>query len=406
MTTNIPVDIRAFLETSVGDDLTNYQIEVHEGNKKGEGYLGDLLFVSLTNRKTNEELHLVIKQALASGTETSSNFVSSIFQNESSFYENLWPSLKKFQGNFPNAKQFLKVPKHYAIDTKKGAEKILLENLRYKGFRNHVKTDFFKKEQLEYVLKCYGQFHAISMALRQINPEHFQEIADRLVECSGVFSEMPFFQQAICLCCQDVISSFNETEEKIVEKFKVYAKKGPEIFNKIRKYNGINRVIIHGDCWSNNIMFKYNDNDDIEDIRFIDFQLTRVGTVVYDLSYCIYASCSGETIDNLDYYLKIYHQSLSESLKGYDLDPELIYSYENFKDEWKQYSKFGLIMGLLANSGKHRDLDSVPELTELIDNQVNGRNDGINPKINRHISEKFLDIGRSLVLHACKNGYV
>ncbi|CAH1170178.1 unnamed protein product [Phaedon cochleariae] len=402
MTTNIPVDIRAFLETSVGDDLTNYQIEVHEGNKKGEGFLGDFLFVSLINKKTNEALHLGIKQVLASGTGASSNFISSIFQKEFTFYEQVWPNLQKFQGSFPNVKQFLKVPKYYAIEAKKGAEKISFENLRYKGFRNHVKTEFFTKEQLEYVLRCYGQFHAISMALREINPEHFQEIADRLLECPEVFAEMPFFQRALCQCCRNVLSSFNEeTEKEIIEKFKVYGEKASGIFSEVKNYKGKYRVFVHGDCWSNNMMFKYDEKDEIEDLRFIDFQLTQVGTVVYDISYCIYASCSEETIDDLDYYLKIYHRSLSESLEGYNLDPKSIYSYEVFKDEWKQYSKFGLLMALLVNSGKHSDLESVPVLTELIDNDETGKDEYIVPQ-----SEEFLNIGRNLVLHAYKNEYL
>ncbi|CAH1170180.1 unnamed protein product [Phaedon cochleariae] len=404
MMSEIPVEIRECLKKSVAENLDNFHVEIHEGNKKGEGFLGDFIFLSLTNKKTEEILHLAIKQALASGTDVSFKFVSNVFHNELWFYDTIWPAFKKFQDNFPDAKKFSKISRHYAIDARKGAEKLILENLKTQGFRNHNKTDCFEKKHLEYILRNYGQFHALSMAFRKLDPEIFQKITEPLVDNSQGLVDLRFYKRLVNQCCRNVLSSFNrESDIEMYEKFKVYAEKGSDILKETSNYRGKNLALMHGDCWSNNIMFKYDDSDNIEDIRFIDFQFTKLGTVVFDLSYCIYASFSKEILDDLDHYLRVYHQSLSESLRGYKLDPDLLYPYDDFIREWKQYSKFGVIMGILCNSGKNIDLESMPLLTDLIDEEENRENDENTTDSFSFPSE---EIARTLVLHAYVNNYL
>lgn len=71
--------------------------------------------------------------------------------------------------------------------------------------------------------------------------------------------------------------------------------------------------------------------------------------------------------DDLDYYLKIYHSSLSETLKQFDLDVESIYSYETLKTEWSKYSKFGFAMGILGWKIKTTDSNQIKETLDFTD---------------------------------------
>nr|CAH7750542.1 unnamed protein product [Callosobruchus chinensis] len=62
-------------------------------------------------------------------------------------------------------------------------------------------------------------------------------------------------------------------------------------------------------------MFSYDETNTAKDIRLIDFQLCRIGTPVFDLSYCFYSGASKALLSQLSYFLDVYHQSLSQSLE-------------------------------------------------------------------------------------------
>lgn len=49
-------------------------------------------------------------------------------------------------------------------------------------------------------------------------------------------------------------------------------------------------------------------------------------------------------MDDLDKYLKIYHDSLTEFLIELGSDPEKLFPMSVLKEHWRKYSKFGLVM--------------------------------------------------------------
>lgn len=50
-------------------------------------------------------------------------------------------------------------------------------------------------------------------------------------------------------------------------------------------------------------------------------------------------------MEKFDYYLKIYHDIFSETLKNFNLDPATIFTFEDLKKEWKNYCANGIIIG-------------------------------------------------------------
>lgn len=100
------------------------------------------------------------------------------------------------------------------------------------------------------------------------------------------------------------------------------------------------------------------------DIQLIDFQLTRIGTPVYDLSYCLYAGASSDVYNNLETYLKIYYDSFSQHYKKI-VDEEPPCTFDEFKSEWIQYNKFGFLMALMIRKIKSTNKEDILDVTDL-----------------------------------------
>ncbi|ENN80232.1 hypothetical protein YQE_03339, partial [Dendroctonus ponderosae] len=94
--------------------------------------------------------------------------------------------------------------------------------------------------------------------------------------------------------------------QPLVDDFDNYKSRG---FN----YTGKYAAWTHGDCWSNNLMFKYRANGELEYIKLLDHQLGRDSTPVHDLSYLFYSGASKAEFDKLDYYtIRVFQNSLGE----------------------------------------------------------------------------------------------
>ena len=81
----------------------------------------------------------------------------------------------------------------------------------------------------------------------------------------------------------------------IVEKF---APEKPELAHRMKKFSEIYNstlsevsspkpsqfcAVLHGDCWSNNFMFKYDDEGNLKALMVVDYQLMRYGCIAHDL---------------------------------------------------------------------------------------------------------------------------
>lgn len=76
-------------------------------------------------------------------------------------------------------------------------------------------------------------------------------------------------------------------------------------------------VLNHGDCWSNNILFKYaEDNCTIEETFFVDFQNPTFTPPGQDLFYFLLSSTQlNIKLDKFDYFIRYYHEHLVHNLK-------------------------------------------------------------------------------------------
>ena len=50
-------------------------------------------------------------------------------------------------------------------------------------------------------------------------------------------------------------------------------------------------AMLHGDCWNNNFMFKYDDEGSLEELMVVDYQLMRYGCIAHDLVSPLDSAC-------------------------------------------------------------------------------------------------------------------
>lgn len=95
----------------------------------------------------------------------------------------------------------------------------------------------------------------------------------------------------------------------------------------------------------------------------------NVGSPMLDLSYAFYASCtSEENLSQLDYYLDVYYDALSATIKELGSNPDQLYPKSVIKEHWKKYCSFSLIIviSLIASSLYNVQLNIV----ETMDNPM------------------------------------
>lgn len=102
-------------------------------------------------------------------------------------------------------------------------------------------------------------------------------------------------------------------------------------------------------------------------IKLVDFQISRISIPVCDLSHFLYSCTSTNILNNLDEYLRIYYESFSSHLRKLGSDSEELFPYHLFMDQWKKYSKYGLLMALFIIPLMLCDSDESPEISDFFE---------------------------------------
>lgn len=122
------------------------------------------------------------------------------------------------------------------------------------------------------------------------------------------------------------------------------------------------------------------------------------GSPIFDLSYILYSGASEDNLNKFDDYLEIYHNSLTNTLKEFDLKAEIVYSLKMFKEEWKKYCKFGFPLALGIWKLKLIDQNELPDFSKNIDD--------VTMKIAECFEEDYKNRIRELVFHLNSNGFI
>ncbi|XP_076241746.1 uncharacterized protein LOC143183864 isoform X2 [Calliopsis andreniformis] len=316
-------------------EITN--LEEEPGSGRGDNYTSMLYRVRAKGRKqtANREWinyeRAIIYKVLPTSRERREAFKSELlFQNEVAFYTNVWPALNKLQAN--GKKVFDGVAKIYTAQV----DLIAMEDLKQRGFKMADRRKGLQLDQLKQVLKALAGFHALSLTLKEIRPVEFarltdpgagQGIQEALFRPENEDWYRQYYQvaakNAIRMVSDGLPAHMEHKRVEIMEKLRAFL--NDDVFFRtmceLASTQGPLTVFCHGDCWTNNFLFKDDAERNEEVVYLVDFQLSRVGSLALDLANLLYCCTSGEIRRaHMTQLLQHYHSHLMSSL--HVLNPE------------------------------------------------------------------------------------
>ncbi|XP_020811425.1 uncharacterized protein LOC110186561 [Drosophila serrata] len=235
-----------------------------------------------------------------------------IFPKEKMMYETIIPQLEQLYEEAGLMVKF--APKCHWAEELNGRICLVQEDLRTKKYGNISRLKGFDMAQMHRVLEKLAEFHAASAVWRQRNgpfPEDFQRtyLPANYNKSKSYQARVQSYKAAMAswgLADHEQYVNRIPTADQFVQSYARCFNNNPQEF----------KVLNHGDFWSSNIMLSYTQSGEINQLRFVDFQLCKWGSPAQDLWELIIGSAKHSIrIQHFDCFIRIYHSHLVRCLK-------------------------------------------------------------------------------------------
>ncbi|XP_052890996.1 uncharacterized protein LOC128299163 isoform X2 [Anopheles moucheti] len=329
----------------------NFSIAFDFGSSKGDGFVGQMFKATISERDRNEVYLCKIPPLDDDRREQFGSMTA--FAREVLVYDRFLPTIYEYQRErgilSPEDGGFFHTPRCYYAHCDEVAQEsvIIMEDLREREFRLWNKHKIIDYDHATLFMTHLGRLHAISLAMKRDQPERFEQFKlpnpfDPMLKADGPFKNMILSQ------LQMVIDALNEQDT--IERAKMEQLK-EEVFDELLRCGTAQlaepyTVVGHGDCWTNNMMFRYEEGKPQEIILF-DWQVMRYVTPVQDIVYFIFC-CTDEEFRR-EYYeemLDIYYRSLSTMLAKLQHDVKELFPRSAFDEQLRVFGRYGILMGM------------------------------------------------------------
>lgn len=196
---------------------------------------------------------------------------------EMDMYQHILPEFKRLLQSINEDHEIF--PNCLAVD--KDLDVIVLEDLAEKAFVMADRTKGLDREHILMALRKMARMHAASAVMYLKSPKAISSFD------TGFFTrKTDVFQVMFNSLCDGLVE-----EMKTWEGFEYYAEKLPSVRKSLVKNaqrafdcdDGDFHVLTHGDLWTNNLMYRYDETGAPIDSVLLDFQFTCYGSPALDL---------------------------------------------------------------------------------------------------------------------------
>ncbi|XP_065221386.1 uncharacterized protein LOC135846307 [Planococcus citri] len=212
-------------------------------------------------------------------------------------------------------------PRLYYTDDKYS---LMMKDLSLSGYKAAERTKQLDFHHCCLVLKKLARFHGLSVKLNQcskINSTIKRQLWTDDIKWEERDKECPR------RCCE-LLAEIVHPKFGLHEKFHQIK---DDVWDTLRQEIIPDRfgfhVLIHGDLWLGNTLFKYDKYGDVTKVKFIDFQFSSWSSPVFDILNFTLCSIRFDVFErHFDFLMETYIETLNKTLKFVQCD--LLYSLE------------------------------------------------------------------------------
>ncbi len=239
-----------------------------------------------------------------------------------------------------------------AVGGRKEKGVIVLEDLKQvadRAFHTIDKSEVPTIDHVMLVMRAAGRYHGAMWQLLHSTEEAFKDAPvskEEVEQFYGGAVPKSAIKKSVKKLFKELaeLMSNKDLDEEFIEKVRKY-KAGRAADLMLDKSSPI-ATIVHGDLWTNNMMFSGDADGNPEEVRLLDFQAGRIAHPALDLAYFLY--CNTDAVfrkAHLDRCLREYFGVFGLYLTGLEG-----FGFEEFKREWDKYLEAGMIMGMLVRN--------------------------------------------------------
>ncbi|XP_075145403.1 uncharacterized protein LOC142220261 [Haematobia irritans] len=366
------------------EEVEIIQFEMSPASKKGDHYASIMFRCKVEYRlgchSPALQISLIIKTLPVEETSKKREFLmeSSLFETEIIMYSEVLPKIEKILAECGEPTKLSPRIYYHALEPQKV---IILEDLCVSGY-DAVRGHYLSENEIKMCYSKLAKLHAVSYMLGQ-SDDH--KIVTGLQDGYKLFS-MPVMNDMWTHGIKHFINMLSSYEE-----FSIYAEKIKDMKDDIvqacideyqayslNKGHGDILVLNHGDFHMKNLMFKFNDDRQMEDVIMVDFQISSYGPSNVDLTYSEYLLLSSELRMKRNELMYYYFSEFLRILKKINYDGKLPLKYSQFQISALKYRHHSiyllcvilpLVIGFFSKSAEElKDVNNI----ELVENSELG----------------------------------
>lgn len=367
--------VAAALRKDKGADVRLTSWSVEDFTRKGDNYACVVSSVraSYAKGKEDAEVVYVVKLNPCRNVESFKEFTRTIFEKECLFYLSLVPDLNRMLEGA--GQTLLRVPRCFHGSLVDGREMIFLEDLRPRGFKMFDRKKGLDVAHASLILQELARLHAASVLLQAETPDE------------DLIKKYKFLKK-------DWLDGNKDSPHGILSLFDGYLRNAIEILETVGGYEraiawveslrpdleeilttklgmGKFNVVCHGDCWNNNVLFRYDDEGRPLEVMLLDLQLCRRASPATDLNYLLYTSLTGDVRKpNLEKFLASYYATFAAILNAADFGGDDYPSEEETKEDFREHNVVAAVFAMMIVPMVLMESDDVPELSTLTDDNL------------------------------------
>lgn len=280
---------------------------------KGEHYASCMyrVKISYAGKSAQKPISFVVKASFEDEFINGTLNEYDIYKQEMKMYKNYLPIFKKYLSKINEESDIS--PNTFYINFENDV--IVFEDLAEKGYRMADRTDGLDMTHAKMVIEKMAKLHAASLVYNTKQDGDLEKSFTR-----GMFNRKsnglsPYFLSNLQSLANEV-SNWNGYEQianKLRNMESSLIENGRKVFDPTEGYLN---CLIHGDLWTNNVMFKYDENNKPENALLVDFQMCVWGSPAVDIHYFINTSLNDDLRENhQDELFYFYYSTLVDLLK-------------------------------------------------------------------------------------------